>query len=38
MNSEDKMAKELTRQERLDVEIKKSLDARTKEFKEISIS
>ena len=34
MNSEDKMSKELTRQERLDVEIKKSLDARTKEFKE----
>jgi len=34
MNSEDKMAKELTRKERLDVEIKKSLDARTKEFKE----
>ena len=34
MNSEDKMSKELTRQERLDAEIKKSLDARTKEFKE----
>jgi uncharacterized protein (DUF4415 family) len=28
------MSKELTRQERLDAEIKKSLDARTKEFKE----
>jgi len=28
------MPKELTRQERLDVEIKKGLDARTKEFKE----
>ena len=34
MNSEDKMSKELTRQERLDAEIQKSLDARTKEFKE----
>ena len=34
MNSEDKMSKELTRQERHDAEIKKSLDARTKEFKE----
>ena len=28
------MSKELTRQERLDAEIRKSLDARTKEFKE----